>query len=118
MKVEESSPERVSIESIENELRTAVINGIPMAPSVWLDRVSKINILMQDLDEKCVLAEFEVNRGVAELVEAGQSAAAARALVRGSLKWVEHMNQKLKRERLQELIRIAKRRVDLQEWDS
>ena len=106
-----------TIETITGELKEAVEQGIPMSPAMWLDKVFKLSVLLQDLDEKLILAEFKVNKQIAELIITGKSATSARALIRGSIDYVEFMKLKMRKEQVTEIIRIGKQRVRLDSWD-
>lgn len=109
--------EKVTLDTLANELKEAVEQGIPMTPAVWLDRVARINILLQDLDEEAVLAELEVHKNMANLITSGMTVAAARVITKGSDIYVNWQRLKFKRERMIEIVRIAKQRVRLPDFD-
>ncbi len=109
----------VTIELIEEWFRKMIEARDPISPATWLDGAQKMNVLMQGLDEELIEADMGVNKEIAHMIEVdGQSAAGARLLVKGKDVYHRYLSLKAKKERVVEFIRIAKKRVELQQWDN
>lgn len=106
-----------TIASITSWVKEQVEQGIPMSPGAWLEIASKVNALMQNLDDDLVKANMAVNRRLAEEIEKGESAAKAKIIVQSTEDYQIYLTLKAQKERTEELIRLAKKRVSLQHFD-
>jgi len=107
----------ITLDGIIAELRQKVEKGEPIAPSQYLDYAANINLLVLDLDEDLVKAECAVNEMTSKMVLQGQNVSAAKVHVKASVSYAKYLTLKAKRERVGELVRIAKKRVELSRWD-
>ena len=106
-----------TIASITSWVKEQVEQGIPMSPGAWLEIASKVNALMQNLDDDLIKANMAVNRRLAEEMEKGESAAKAKIIVQSTEDYQIYLTLKAQKERTEELIRLAKKRVSLQHFD-
>lgn len=106
-----------TLDGIVLELQRRVLNGEPIAPSQYLDAAVNINLLSLDLDVELVNAEMSVNLLRDREIQAGKTAAAAKALMMATEEYRNYLILKAKRERITELVRLAKKRVELSRWD-
>ena|ERR1017187_6027293 len=100
--------ELITIDTITSWLLKQVQEKNPIHAAVWLDASQKINVLLQNEQEKL----FELEQDIAEkrnmLLEDNQSVAKARSKIEELDIYKEARIQKAKIERAIELIRIAK----------
>lgn len=91
--------------------------GIPIAPSEWLNGASRMNAFMLEVDDQLVLAIMAVNKKLAECVEKGESAAKARIIVQATEEYHKVLSVQGLYKRGEEFIRLAKKRTNLQHFD-
>jgi hypothetical protein len=106
-----------TLDSIVEELKERVLKGEPIAPSQYLDAAVNLNLLSLDLDDELVTAEMQVNQLRNKEIESGKTAAAAKIRVEATEEYKNLLTLTAKRERITELVRLAKKRVDLSRWD-
>lgn len=107
----------LSLDSIVQELKERVLKQEPIAPSQYLDAAVNINLLSLDLDDDLVNAEMAVNELRAKAIQEGMTASAAKIHVEATQEYKNYLTLKAKRERITELVRLAKKRVELSRWD-
>lgn len=96
--------------------RRSIEENLPISPVKWLESASKLNLLMEDIDNKiaefeCVMADEEMR-----LVENGETVAKSKILKRKVVDYKEYLKLKAIRERVTEHIRIAKKRQEINEF--
>lgn len=107
----------ITLDGLIAELRQKVEQGQPIAPSQYLDYAANINLLILDLDEELVKAECAINEATSKRILEGENVSAAKVHVKASSEYRNYLTLKAKRERVGELVRIAKKRVELARWD-
>ncbi len=103
--------EEITIESIMDWFHKAVTEKQPISPDTWLDSASKLNILMEDLDDSIVALQAELAQIRANLLRDGKSVAASKLLVESEPRNSELNALKAKKARILEHIRISKERA-------
>lgn len=98
----------VTVEKITEWLTAQVQAKNPLGPDVWCDAAAKINVLLQEEQEKQFLMEQDVAKLRGLLLDAGETVAKARTRIEATDEYRKARNQKAKVERALELIRIAK----------
>lgn len=108
---------KTSLDQIVQELKERVLKQEPIAPSQYLDAAVNINLLSLDLDDELVAAEMAVNELREKAVQEGRTATGAKIHVEATEEYRNYLTLKAKRERITELVRLAKKRVELSRWD-
>lgn len=98
----------VSVDTIIGWLTKQVQEKLPIDPSTWLDAAMKINVLLQEEQEKLFALEQEVAKIRNMAIEGGDTVAKAKSRVEGSKEYLEARKQKSKVERAIEMIKISK----------
>ena len=100
--------ELITIDTITNWLLKQVQEKNPIHAAVWLDASQKINVLLQNEQEKLFEIEQEIAVARNLLLESDESVARAKSKVEEMEIYKQARIQKAKIERAIELIRIAK----------
>jgi urocanate hydratase len=106
-----------TIDSILRWLHDKTEKGEPISPSVYLEKASNLNTLLEELDEDWVKAKMNCSMILATYVSTGNSVASARVLMEASEERMALLRLEAKRERVKEHIRIAKKRSELKNWE-
>ncbi len=101
----------MQINDIITELKERVEKDIPISPSSWVEAAIRINVMSDTLDNK--LAEYEGAMAEEEacIVEQGEAASKAKILARRKIEYTEYLKLKANIKRIDEFIRLAKRRA-------
>jgi hypothetical protein len=109
--------ETITVDTIFGYLQRAIEEKLPLAPSVWVDAASKLNVLLGDEHDALCEREQEVailKLGyLAEDTKHNVSAAVARVQITDAYKEMRKLELQVKR--IEEFIRIAKLRGRLLE---
>lgn len=109
--------ELVTINSIWDYFKGAIEDKQVLSPAVWLDGATKLNVLLLDKQDSLVEMESLVACMVEEIENAGSSHAKAKNSVKRTIEWKEMEKMKNKIKRVEELIRILKKRSESNYWD-
>jgi len=109
-------PKPVTRETILRTMREWVEAKIPIPPDKWLDSAAKLNVLLEDLDDELLDAKMRVAEEKALLIQHDNSVNKSDALVQASPHYREFLRLKAERSRIEEHIRIAKKRTELDSW--
>jgi hypothetical protein len=107
----------ITVDSIMTEMEERVARGIPMTPGIYLDYAQKLVALLSNLDESLVLAEMAYRKLRAQFIEIGTTAAEAEVRAKSSDAYKEYLFLKAKRDRVQEVVNISKKRVGLTQFE-
>jgi len=110
MNQSQSRSDKVTIDFILEQFREWIEGKHPISQEVWLDSAAKLVILAEDIDDQ--LSEMEGQMADRERIsiEEGDTAAKAKILKTGSIDYKLYLTLKAKRKRIDEHIRIAKKR--------
>lgn len=109
--------DQVTADSILKWLKEQIEAREPIPPSKWLDSAAKLNVLLEDVDDKIATLKMNVNNGKFGFMEEGKTAAYAKAAVEAHDSYGALLRVEAKRDRIKEHIRIAKKRAELREWE-
>ena len=110
--------ELVSIDGILGWMKSTVENKIPISPGLYLDAASKLLILLSDLDDDLIDARMQVACARTSLLEQGKPVGAAKMLSEATEAYGTFLRLQAKRDRVSEMIRVAKLRTQLGNWDA
>jgi len=102
--------EKVTVDTILEWFQQSIEQKLPISQEQWLDSAAKLVILAEDIDDQ--LSEMEGRMAEREriAIEEGDTAAKAKILKTGSIDYKQYLTLKAKRKRIDEHIRIAKKR--------
>lgn len=109
--------EPTTVKEIVGFLREAVERRIPIHPGAWLDCAQKLAILVQDTDDAMIDAEMEYREIKTKFLELEMSGTESEARAKSSNAYRRFLGLKAERERISWTIQIAKKRIDLQNYD-
>ncbi len=108
----------VTLDVIIGFIRESVQKKLVMSPAQWLDAAAKINVLKEDLDNRIAGLESDVADHYAGLqMDEGMSSAKARSIANAGPIARELRMLKAKQKRVEEYIRICKKRQEQPIWD-
>ncbi len=102
-----------TIDSIIKWFKEQVEAKQPIGPDKWIEGASRLNILREDLDDSICLLEFEIAEKMAEYIEDNKSVAQATAIVKAHPDFLKLNKLKAKSKRIDETIRLAKKRSEI-----
>jgi hypothetical protein len=102
--------EIVTIDSILEWFKESIENKNPISQEQWLDSAAKLVILAEDIDDQLSQMEFQMAERERIALEEGEPAAKAKILKTGVVDYKYYLKLKAKRKRIDEHIRIAKKR--------
>ena len=105
---------KTTIDSIIEEMRSRVEENIAVSPVSWVESALRLNVLASDLDNDLAEAEGKMAEKESELVEENP-ASKSKILARKSIDYTEYLKLKAKLKRIDEYIKIAKKRSMLQD---
>jgi len=108
--------EKVTITTILNWFKESVENKIPIRPCDWLDGSAKLNILRQDLDEEVAGLKSKIADKQAELIAKDFTVSKAKAIANSGEDYKQYLIKVALLNRIDEHIRIAKKRTELNEF--
>jgi hypothetical protein len=105
----------MTIDEIIEEMKQRVEQNLPIHPSSWVESAMRINVQADTLDNQ--LAEYEgiMASYEAELVRDGETASKAKILAKNSIDYVAYLKLKAKIKRIDEQIKLAKRRAMIEQ---
>lgn len=107
----------ITVDTILGYLQRAIEEKLPLAPSVWTDAASKLNVLLGD--EHDLLCELEQTVAKIKLeyleADAKHNVSAAKSRVQASDVYRQMRKQEMLCRRVEEFIRLAKLRSRLLE---
>jgi len=105
-----------TLDTILEDMTNRVRENQPVSPSNWLDAAIKINALKGDLDND--IAHFEANLVIIEAnyIKEDKPASQAKTLARAEVDYEEYLKAKAKAKRIEEFLRLAKKRSMLNEY--
>jgi hypothetical protein len=106
----------MTLQSIMDELEKRVINDEPVSPASWVEAAIRVNVLRGELDNKvaemeAMMADFEAVR-----ISEGDTSAKAKILAKTAIPYKEYLNLRAYLKRIDEFIRLAKRRSAINEF--
>lgn len=108
-----------TIDTILEDMENRVRENHPVSPANWVDAGIKINALRGDLDNQ--IADFEAQLAYVEAnyIKEGKPQTTAKALARGDddIAYKEYLIAKAKAKRIEEFIRLAKKRSTINEFN-
>ena len=109
--------ELVTLNSIWGYFEKAIEDKQVLSPGVWLDGATKLNVLLLDQQDKVTEMENLLAIMVEKEQNNGASYTRAKNIVMTKREWVETEKLKNKVKRVEELIRILKKRSESNYWD-
>lgn len=106
---------KVTVETILSYFAEWIANKVPISPATWVDSAQKLNILVEDVDNEIDHMEALMAEKELELIKSGESAAKARVLKKEAISYERYLNQVSLRKRIEEHIRLAKKRSMIQD---
>src|SRR3990167_3077655 len=107
---------KVNADTILNFLRKAVEMKTALNPDIWIDAATKLNLFLFEEDAKTIELENEysqeVNRVLDNQLEEKRNLALAERIAKLSPQYRAFVAQQRRVERIEEQIRIAKKRSD------
>lgn len=109
-----------TIDTILEDMETRVKENHPVSPANWVDAGIKINALRGDLDNDIAEYEAQLVFVEANFIKEGKPQTTAKALARGDdvIIYEEYLRAKAKAKRIEEFIRLAKKRATLNDYNS
>ena len=106
-----------NIDTILEDMENRVKENQPVSPSNWLDAAIKINALKGDLDND--IAEFEAKLVIeeAKYIAEGKPQSTAKTIARANEGYADYLKAKAKAKRIEEFLRLAKKRSTLNEYN-
>jgi hypothetical protein len=106
-----------TIDSILEDMENRVKENIPVSPVNWLEGAMKVNTLRGDLDNE--IADFEAKLVNLEAcyIEEGKPQSTAKTLARANEGYADYLKAKAKAKRIEEFLRLAKKRSIINEYD-
>ena len=109
--------EAVNIEQILNYFKHVVKNKLPLSPAQWLSGAQRLNVLLDDFDQETVIpAQMGFAREVETGIHAGKSVAESRARALASPANEAKIRAEARKERIEEAVRIAKKRTEMRDF--
>jgi len=102
--------EKITADSVLEIFKQAVENDIQVSQAQWLDGAAKLVILTEGLDDELSRMKFLMADAERKAVEAGEPGIKAKMLKIGAIDYEKYLKLKAKRKRIDEHIRIAKKR--------
>jgi len=107
----------VTVDGILAYFQKKVEQKIPVSPATWLDGCQKLNALMSNLNDDMISAEMAYRRLRAWSVQNGDSGIKAETVAKASAEYELFLRLKSKKEMCEAFIQIAKKTVELRQWD-
>lgn len=105
-----------TVESVMQDLKERLEQSQPIGPSEFMEAAAKLVALAEGVDEELLLARMAVGRMKSDLMDLGKTAAHAKVSVEASAEFEKYLRLEAKRERITEMIRVAKKRAELKQW--
>jgi len=104
----------MKLDEILNDLVAKVTNDTPTSPGTWCDEALKVNMLKGSLDNDLAMMEGIMLEEEARLIEEDYPASKAKILKTKVIDYKEYLKLKAKVARVEEFVRLAKRRATLE----
>jgi len=109
--------ELTTIDSILEYIENAVSEKQPLSPAIWLDAASKLNALLGSFDDEFIQAEMAYRKLRASYLEQGKSAAHGETVSKASPEYELFLKYKARKDQIERLIQISKKRTDQKFFD-
>jgi len=106
--------EKTTVDTILNWFRDAVENKRPLRAIDWNDAALKLNILVEDIDDMIATLDGKMADEEMRLLGEDNTAAKSKKMSRQVVDYAQYLKFKAKRVRVEEFIRLAKKRGDLE----
>lgn len=97
------------------EIENRVEKNEPISPTTWVEASLRINALVGDLDNEIARMEALFNKLEVEYLKQDFSSAKAKAYAKADLGYEKYLQLKATRKRIEEFIRLAKKRSSINE---
>ncbi|NCD07201.1 MAG: hypothetical protein EOL97_13890 [Spirochaetia bacterium] len=104
------------LKEIMDTMATRVLNDEPISPASWVESALRVNALKGELDNELIAYELLIADSVAKMIEEGKSGTIADKLCKRGETYKKYLELKAELKRIEEFIRLAKRRATIQEW--
>jgi len=101
---------KVTIDGILKWFKDSIEDKRPISQEQWLDSAAKLVILAEEVDDELSELEGFMVEKEGEEIGYGEPAAKARIMGKGAIDYGRYLKLKAKRKRIDEHIRIAKKR--------
>lgn len=108
--------DEVTIAGISRWIEEQVKNRNPIGMHIFLDAAQKIVALMQNFNEELIEAEIAYRKVRSDLAEGGMTAAAAEQKAKTSEEYHLFLSKKYKKDRINDLIQLIKKKASVTEW--
>jgi len=105
------------LREIMEDMTQRVINDTPISPSSWCESALRINALRGELDNELIAYEMIINDNVANLINEGKTGTVADKLAKTGETYKNFLELKAELKRIDEYIRLAKRRAVIGEYN-
>lgn len=111
---EDNKPEKRTIDTILRDLTAVVENREPLEPNTWIDAAFMLNLLLIEVEAEAIRADSKLSAKEDAICEAQEkkNVSLAKLKAKGTEEWVNLHIIQAKIKRIEELIRIAKKRSD------
>ncbi|MCP4566082.1 MAG: hypothetical protein GY841_00735 [FCB group bacterium] len=106
-----------TLDSLVNEIERRVKENIPVSPSNWIEVALQVNALKGDLDNQIAEYEGDLASLEAKYIEEGKPQSTAKALAKNNEGYKDYLKAKAKAKRVDEFLRLAKKRSMLNEYN-
>lgn len=101
------------IDEILSSFRKWAMEKMPIDADTWLDGALHLNALLDSVDDKLSEMDADMIQEQGRLIEEGESVSGAKIMCKRAIDYSEYLKLKAKRERIQEFIRLAKKKAVL-----
>ena len=105
-----------TVETIIEEMQGRVRNNEPISPASWLEAAQRVNLLRSEIDNKIAHYEAEMNEIKSVYLKQDMSSAKAKILAQSEIDYEDYLKTKSNLDRIVEWVRIAKKRVEINEF--
>lgn len=102
-----------TVRSVIDKLAEWAAEGKTIGPELWMNAASKLNVLLQGEQEQLIDRKLVVGKLRASYMEAGDTAAKAKAKIEAMDEWAELQKQAALIDRALETILLAKKNATL-----
>ena len=99
------------------EMTNRVLEDIPISPSSWVESALRINALRGEMDNELIAYELLVGDKIAELINEGKTGTVAEKLAKTGETYKKYLELKAELKRVDEYVRLAKRRAVIGEYN-
>jgi len=106
----------MKIREIMEDMQQRVLDDEPISPGSWVESSLRINALRGELDNELISYELIIGEGVATFILEGKSASVAEKLAKTGEVYKKYLELRAELKRVDEYIRLSKRRSALNEY--